>query len=203
MSRVAMYRELNDRAQYWVALADFDAQYQSLPAYANDGRALRFVRIDNQPSGQFALFEGSTEELRKVKEIEQNPEKVTALFEAHLKTLSNPITLITYRGGAGPFTDRGRVLARFDKAIKSKDLGTASTALQEYARLTDGRKETPLPPEVIQADPPDLNAPVREISGNTDKGDGPSKFPWLAVAAGAAAILLVASSGTDSGEDGY
>lgn len=202
MARVSMYRELKDRAQYWVALSDFDSKYQDEPAYANDGRALRFVRIDIQPSGRFALYEGSTQELRRVKEVEQNPDKVLSLFEAYLGTVSGAATLAVYRLGAGKLTERGKVLDRFDSAVKRRDLGSASSALQEYARLVDGRKQTPLPPEIVQPDKQDTSAPIRDAGGDADNsGDTGIKIPWVGIAIGGAALLLLSSSRSQADDD--
>lgn len=188
--RVSMYRELKDRAQYWVALSEFDAKYQDSPAYGSDARPLRFIKIDEQPSGKFALFEGSTVDLRRVKDIEQNPIEVEKLFNRYLSTLSNPVSLVTYRGGMGPLTERGRVLAQYDAAIKKHDLASASTYLRNFAKLVSDRKDTPLPAEVISGSAPDTSAPVKQKE-ELEPDRVPLSIPWLAIAATAGAAYVV------------
>jgi len=203
-----MYRELKDRAQYYVALSDFDAANQGLPAYGNDGRPLRFVKIDDQPSGKFALFEGSTVDLRRVKEIEQDPSRAIDLFRSYLSTIASVPVLTAYRIEDGVFSDRGKSLARFDAAVKRNDVSTAASALQQFAALTDNRKPTPLPPELIESSKPDTEAPTKLVDGSfrdPSPYDLP-EIPWGKIAIGALVVggLYVAAKNIRSeDEDDY
>lgn len=196
----SLYRTTADRAQYLVPRAEHDSSQSENPAYASDGRPLRYLGYRTEPEGEFAVYEGSLDHPERVLRIEQNPILVAEMFQESWDAVA-PIGLaITSKGPIMRLQPTSKLYNQFEDAKDRHDLGSQARAL---SLLLLNRKAwipvTSLPSELVAADnkpvvPPDEKAP------DPQKNEAESSWKWWLLGI-AGVVGLIALGSKSKSED--
>lgn len=198
------YKTLKDRTLYYVPKSEVNADnLEKNPiGFANDGRPIRFVEYSNQPSGEFAVFEGSTKRYGNVKRIETDPILVRDMFNDTWEEYA-PTGISAY--DYSPITSSTQINKAYKQWQDASKTGNISLMAQSVRTMLAIRKSWPaitdLPPEVITANVPGSSIPVddgkKESQDQEASGEQKSSFPWGLLAISAIAVIALAAGGSD------